>query len=244
MKTMATFFSCESCSLSGACLNLIDTMGIVRMIFGRCSKLRSLDMWRAYQMKKASFLSIIQSNVDLHNEEIHYSSLSIYDQEDLTLVYTLIHMPTSIPSLQHMTYLEEIDFGWTDLPGGFIKILVEQAGRCLIKIFLTACRGKSVLCSSDMFVVDLDLGINNDDMMAISQHCLRLRQLDILGSNLIVELSIQSILERCPKIEFLDLSFCSHISDQAIKTWQTQYVCSFKRSYAPRNHDDITIEYP
>jgi hypothetical protein len=51
-------------------------------------------------------------------------------------------MPFQIESLNHLTCLREIDLGWTNPPGGFIQVLVHQAGRSLIKIFLTACRRK------------------------------------------------------------------------------------------------------
>ena len=51
-------------------------------------------------------------------------------------------MPFEIHSITHMVYLSEIDIGWTDPPPSFIQRLVQQAGRSLIKIFLTACRRK------------------------------------------------------------------------------------------------------
>lgn len=79
---------------------------------------------------------------NIYEEERRLSCLSPHYQEELTIVYSLINFPTEVTSIKHMTCLSEIDIGWTDPPPGFVACLVEQAGRCLLKIFLTACRRK------------------------------------------------------------------------------------------------------
>ncbi len=85
--------------------------------------------------------------------------------------------------------------------------------------------------------------MNNDDIVEVSEHCLQLRQLDLLGSSIINETTIECILKRCLSLQFLDLSFCDKISDETISLWKCQYKNSFKRSYSPRSNDDIYIEF-
>ncbi len=77
---------------------------------------------------------------NIEEEEKRLSNLSFEEQEELTLIYSLVDMPFEIDSIKHLKYLSEIDIGWTDPPPGFIESLVKQAGHSLIKIFLTACR--------------------------------------------------------------------------------------------------------
>ncbi|CAF3760972.1 unnamed protein product [Rotaria sp. Silwood1] len=210
-----------------SCQQLIDTVGIVKLLFARCSNLRSIDLWRVSILTSNCYSSIVGLSHDIENEELRIANLPIHEQEELIIIYSLINLPVEINSITHMIYLSEIDIGWTDPPGGFITNFVRQAGRRLIKIFLTACRR-----------------ISNEDIIAISENCLQLRQLDILGSNIIGEESIECILKCCLQLEFLDISFCSHISDEKISIWITQYKNCFKRSYQPINNDDIYAEFP
>ncbi len=88
------------------------------------------------------------------------------------------------------------------------------------------------------------LDITNEDIIGISKNCPQLRQLDILGSNVVVEEAIESILQRCLHIEFIDLSFCSRISSEAISNWIRNYKNCFKRSYQPITNDDVYFEFP
>lgn len=116
--------------------------GIVSLLFGRCSNLRSLDLWRGNQLTQNGFLSLVDADFDPEAEAIRLTALSDEEQEQLAIVYSMVDMPIRISTLTHMRYLSEVDFGWSDPPPMFIKTLVQQAGRCLIKIFLTACRRK------------------------------------------------------------------------------------------------------
>lgn len=128
--------------MSGSCQYLLDTVGIVKLIFACCSKLCSIDLWRLSQLKQNSYLSFVGLPYNIEEEELRYETMSADDQEELTCVYSLVGLPVEIRSLSHMTCLREIDIGWTDPPSGFVQKLVEQAGHALIKIFLTACRRK------------------------------------------------------------------------------------------------------
>ncbi|CAF3635009.1 unnamed protein product [Adineta steineri] len=209
----------------GNCQYLVDTIGIVKLLFARCSNLRSLDLWRAKDLSHNAYLSIIGLPHDVYDEETRLSELSADQQEELALVYSVVNLPVEIDSITHMIYLSEIDIGWTDPPPGFIQSLVEQAGRSLIKIFLTACRR-----------------ISNEDIVAIGDNCPKLRQLDLLGSNIINEQAIEYMLKRCLHLEFIDISFCGKISDPTIEIWKKQYKSCFKRSYTPIDHSDIHEE--
>ena len=127
----------------GSCQELIDTAGIVKLLFGRCRNLRSVDLWRARYLTHHNYFSIIGQPIDPEFEAIRLSdSIPTDEQEDLGLIYSLVDMPFEVHSLSHLKCLTEIDLGWTNVPAGFIKTLVQQAGYSLIKIFLTACRRK------------------------------------------------------------------------------------------------------
>ncbi|CAF4683555.1 unnamed protein product [Rotaria sp. Silwood1] len=210
----------------GSCQKLGDTIGIIRLLFLRCINLRSIDLWRTYGLTQNGFLSLIGLQFDVGEEKRRILNLLKDEQEELALLYSAVNMPIEINSKIYMKYLSEIDFGWTDPPSGFIKSFVQQVGHSLIKLFLTACRR-----------------VNNDDIIAVSEHCLQLRQLDLLGSSIIIETTIECILKRCLYLEFLDLSFCDKISNETISLWICQYKNCFKRSYSPRMNDDIHTEF-
>lgn len=126
----------------GSCPNLIDSVGIVRMIFARCSKLRSFDFWRG-QMNAGAFLSIIHPIDTCSDERARFENVSAEHQDYLAEIYSKTEMPITGHSVTHMTQLAELDFGWTNVPKNFIKHFVQQAGHNLIKLFLTACRRKT-----------------------------------------------------------------------------------------------------
>ena len=119
---------------------MVDVAGIVRLLFARCSNLRSLDLWRL--RIRDFYESIVGIPYDLTNEENRLSQIPSEYQEDLVLIYSLLDMPVAVSPITHMKCLTEIDLGWTYPPAGFIEIFVQQAGHSLIKIVLTACRRK------------------------------------------------------------------------------------------------------
>ncbi|CAF1364141.1 unnamed protein product, partial [Didymodactylos carnosus] len=202
----------------GACQQLTETDYVIKLIFSKCKRLKTLDLWRAHSLSQNGFHSIIgeQLKVDVMN-----------DDKDIMNELLNDYLTASICYLEH---LKELDFGWCDIPPDFIKKFVKNCGKSLMKLFLTACRR-----------------ITNDDMIAISEYCPELKQLDILGSRIINEQSIELILKKCTKLEFLDLSFCDKIESQTIDTWKEIYghCKSFKRSYPPRVPiNNICTEFP
>lgn len=88
------------------------------------------------------------------------------------------------------------------------------------------------------------LGVNNDDLIAVSECCPQLRQLDLLGSSILIESSVECILKRCLELEFIDLSFCDKICEDTLSIWMCQYRCAFKRSYSPMTSENISREFP
>ena len=229
---------------SGSCQSLIDTAGILKLLFGRCQNIRSIDLWRARHLTEYDYFSILGSPIHEESEAARLAAIPNGIQDDIASIYSIIDMPFEIPSLHHLNCLTEIDFGWTQIPGGFIKGLVEQAGHSLIKIFLTACRCKSTFSAKNHSSSSNRLDVSNADFFAISANCPQLRQLDILGSNVIVEEAVESILKHCSHIQFIDLSFCGRISSATISIWIRQYRNCFKRSYQPITDDDVYHEYP
>ena len=127
--------------LLGSCPSLGDVVGFVRLVFARCPKLRSIDLWRA-QIYANAFLSIVQPLDTSGEETARLDSLSSNQKLDLSKIYSLTDMPIATHSVAHMTQLAELELGWTNVPTNFIGQFVKQAGRNLIKIFLTACRRK------------------------------------------------------------------------------------------------------
>jgi hypothetical protein len=122
---------------------LIDTVGIVKLLFARCSRLRSLDLWRAHSLTQNGFLSVAGLRFDAEEERRRILNLTKDEQDELATLYANVDMPPEISSIRHLQYLREVDFGWTDPPPGFVRSFVVQAGHVLIKLFLTACRRKS-----------------------------------------------------------------------------------------------------
>ncbi|CAF1487854.1 unnamed protein product [Adineta ricciae] len=208
----------------GNCLQLIDVAGIVRLLFARCSNLRSLDLWRL--RIRDVYGSIVGIPYDLTDEEDRLSQIPSEYQDDLVLIYSLLDMPVATNPITHMKRLSEIDFGWTDPPAGFIEILVQQAGHSLIKIVLTACRH-----------------VSDKDIIAISENCPKLRQLDLLDVRAATEENIEQVLKRCPHLEFLDISFGANIPDAVLEKWIHQYKNCFKRTYPPIDNPEIYHEF-
>lgn len=128
--------------ITGSCQNLNDTIGVIKLIFSRCTNLRAIDLWRTSGLTQNGFLSLVGLRFDIGEEKRRILSLSKDEQEELALLYSTVNMPMEINAIVHMRYLAEVDFGWTDPPPGFIRNFVQQVGRSLIKLFLTACRRK------------------------------------------------------------------------------------------------------
>ena len=124
----------------GSCQKLVDTIGIVKLIFSRCTILRSIDLWRAHGLTINAFQSFVGLPFDVGEEKRRIFSFPEEEREELAFLYCAVNMPIALPTISPMKYLSEVDFGWTDPPPGFIRSFLQQVGHSLIKLFLTACR--------------------------------------------------------------------------------------------------------
>ncbi|UJR21872.1 hypothetical protein I4U23_024945 [Adineta vaga] len=61
----------------GSCQQLKDCIGIVRLVFARCSNLRSLDLWRASSLTHDIYLSIVGIPYDFDEEESRLSNMNL-----------------------------------------------------------------------------------------------------------------------------------------------------------------------
>ncbi|XP_046846499.1 F-box/LRR-repeat protein 4-like [Xenia sp. Carnegie-2017] len=100
-----------------------------------------------------------------------------------------------ISIINHCPNLEEIDLGWCKnvASHGIIRHLVTHCQK-IKKIFLTAVRT-----------------LTDDDLLAISENCSLLEQLDILGNSNVSKESAERVLMECTNLKFFDVSFCSKL---------------------------------
>uniref|UniRef100_H3CEA0 F-box and leucine-rich repeat protein 4 n=1 Tax=Tetraodon nigroviridis TaxID=99883 RepID=H3CEA0_TETNG len=98
--------------------------------------------------------------------------------------------------------LEELDLGWCPTlqsSTGCFQHLARGLPR-LRKLFLTANR---TVCDSDV--------------EALASCCTSLQHLDILGTRLVSPTSLKKLLQSCPQLCLLDVSFCSQIDTRVVQ---------------------------
>lgn len=124
----------------------------MKLLFSRCQNLQSVDLWRAQEVSGYAILSLVGLSSGITEENRRILKLSTDEQEELALIYSTVNMPIIVNSFGHLKSLREVDLGWTDPPAGFIRHFLHQIGSTLIKLFLTACRGKSDILSLEICV--------------------------------------------------------------------------------------------
>ncbi|XP_071803527.1 F-box/LRR-repeat protein 4-like [Asterias amurensis] len=113
----------------------------------------------------------------------------------------------------------EIDLGWcvwlrSDGSNYHIENFVQSCKK-LRKLYLTALRS-----------------VSDSDLYAIAANLPDLEQLDILGTLAVGPMSVQRVLESCPKLRLFDLSFCNGVPEDAVRVWRETYPnVSIKRSF-------------
>ena len=100
---------------------------------------------------------------------------------------------------QNFPQLKELDIGWCSMVNSSNGCLVELAQGCrqLEKLFLTALRQTS-----------------DRDILEIAANLTNLKQFDIMGTRLVTFQSVDELLQRCPDIELLDISYCEQLEDK------------------------------
>ncbi|CAB4042812.1 Hypothetical predicted protein, partial [Paramuricea clavata] len=65
--------------------------------------------------------------------------------------------------------------------------------------------------------------VSDDDLIAISENCFYLEQLDILGNSDISKKSAEMVLMECKHLKFFDVSFCSDLDDEWYRGAKQRY---------------------
>lgn len=115
------------------------------------------------------------------------------------------------------TLLEELDVGWCSTVINAAECISCLTSKCrkLKKLFLTALRS-----------------VSDDVINALANNCPDLEQVDVLGTGLIHPHSITRLLKECKKLRFLDISFCSQLSNKFVENLRSRYPnVSIKKSF-------------
>ncbi|XP_052681217.1 F-box/LRR-repeat protein 4-like isoform X2 [Crassostrea angulata] len=118
---------------------------------------------------------------------------------------------------ENCPHIEELDLGWCSnlrsTTGCFLKLVKNCPN--IKKLYLTANR---TICKGDL--------------EAIAKYSRKLEQLDILGTSYVQTDDVHSVLTSCPKLIFLDVSFCGNVNEETIEIWRTEFPrCSIKKSF-------------
>lgn len=113
--------------------------------------------------------------------------------------------------------LEELDLGWCPTlqsSTGCFQLLARSLPR-LRKLFLTANRS---VCDSDI--------------EELASCCGSLQHLDILGTRLVSAVALKKLLQSCPELRLLDVSFCSQIDLRLVQELSALFPrVSIKKSF-------------
>ncbi|XP_028415668.1 F-box/LRR-repeat protein 4-like [Dendronephthya gigantea] len=201
----------------------------------RLQCLKRLNLYRT-QITKIGFEKIARSCTELMHVNLggcfkceNYDEMMKYLENCPNIVSLDLWRTKSLTAngivhiFQNCPNLEEIDLGWCSnvATHGCLRLLVTHCPK-IKKIFLTALR--TVL---------------DDDLIAISENCTMLEQLDILGNSNVTKKSAERILEECKNLKFFDVSFCSQLDDDWYRAAKERYpLVDLKKSVQnvqPRN---------
>ncbi|XP_011642374.1 uncharacterized protein LOC105430487 [Pogonomyrmex barbatus] len=82
--------------------------------------------------------------------------------------------------------------------------------------FLSSCQYLEKICLRRY------KGFTDHDLKALTL-CKNLKYLDLMGIQTLTANTCHSIFKHCPKLEFINLTFCNNISDSFIKQWQEEH---------------------
>ena len=117
-------------------------------------------------------------------------------------------------------HLEELDLGWCGE--------VRSSTGIFRHIAINLPRLRRLLLTANRTVCDADL-----DCLATYVFG-SLEQLDILGCRDVTAVGVLTLLDRCRKLAFLDISFCASLDfDEVLQLRKTFPQCSIKKSYQP-----------
>lgn len=176
-------------------------------------------------------VQLIKCNQKLKHLNISFNQQVIVDQVCLTLgahckkVRTIdfwkCHNLTTngLRALEDCVDLEVVDFGWnlreeSNITESF-KLLLTIAPK-MKKMVLAAVRG-----------------IAERDLNNIALLCKNLEYLDLMGIVGITSEAIHRIIQECPRLKMMDLSFCENLDDVQLFKWASDYNVCIKRSEVP-----------
>lgn len=204
-------------------LNLSSSQNVNKsyMCISHLNCLTRLDLYRSC-IDDTSLIEIIQANPGLEHLNLgnvqtvkdfdgiasalgknckHLKSLNLWRAKSFTA--------EGLDSLsQNCQQLEELDLGWCSNIQAQSNCFVTLVQSCqkLKKLFLTSIRTT-----------------RDADIHAVASVCKDLEQFDILGTNCVSPSSVQKLLSLCGKLHFLDVSFCSQISDEDVQLWRSTH---------------------
>ena len=160
----------------------------------------------------------------LHNLEwlILGSPALIADQD--SVINCLLHKPVGI--------LKGIDLWyWDKINHSAINQFLLVHGKSLVEINLGWCLGIGMadilplIASNCPDVVILILTAHHETtdvgLMSLSRSCLKLQQLDLLGSRNITYLALETVVTSCLDLILLDVSYCNKVSIEDVAHLQT-----------------------
>ena len=117
--------------------------------------------------------------------------------------------------------LKELDLGWSASSMNFWSVMQDPA---LADLGLPPGLEKLVLTTNK--------SATDGMLQQLCAQCPNLRQLDLLGNLEITPVGVVYLLENCPQLEFLDISFCSRLSAANADDWNLRYPhVDVKRSF-------------
>ncbi|XP_059050959.1 F-box/LRR-repeat protein 4 [Achroia grisella] len=202
-------------------------------VLAKLTKLRRVDLYRSDINTKA-MLAIISANPGLEHLNVGACKM-ISSMDDVAKALgnkcpNLISVDfwrsfslttTGAKAIGKCKNLQELDVGWCLQVGATGDWLLWLTGTELRKLFLGALRG---ICDRHI----------RDILPSLS----RLQQLDLLGVRALTSDICDAILDECPDLRLLDVSFCDQIPEAQVIEWREQYPrVVIKRSFQTGNEN-------
>lgn len=194
------------------------------------NKLETLDLSRS-GIDTYATVALIKNNPNLTHLNLSYNhqlntdqvchQLSLNCKElrslDLWKCHNLSVM--GLRALAKCEKLEVLDLGWdlreeSNITETF-KTLLQNCGN-VRKMVLAAVRA-----------------INDRDLENISQFCVNLEHLDLMGIVGLSSEGVLKILQNCKRLKLIDLSFCENLDDLTLFRWSSEFNVCIKRSDVP-----------
>ncbi|CAL4068388.1 unnamed protein product, partial [Meganyctiphanes norvegica] len=212
--------------IANVCLNLTE------LSMGNCTKVDQLGFGELKKCWALNRLDLSRTRIDFHTlqlllqhatnlQHLNLSNCGQLDMDDVCL--TLATFSRGLVSLQAwkthglttrglralacISTIEDLDLGWA-LSGVITEGLGELVRGCphLKRLYLTALRT-----------------LTDHDLSHLSGTAHNLQQLDLMGTRNITPDAVLKLLQKCPKLQLLDISFCEQIHSSFVNQWKNQF---------------------